>query len=131
MWRVFLFMSALFVFCQCENEEEKVDDLLLGKWMVKSIDKELVERRTGYEFAPNKQYFTIDSQGKPIPKLMERIWSINEDTLKMVDFNWEPEFIDKKGTLHFLILDIDDEKLKLERTKGGGEVGEILLYTKF
>ena len=131
MLRFCLFISVLLVFCQCENEEEKVDDLLLGKWMIHSIDKDPVETRIGYEFAPNKQYFTIDSQGKPIPKLMERVWSIDEDTLKMVDFNWEPDFIDKKGTLHFLILEIDSEKMELERTKGGGKPGEILLYKKY
>jgi hypothetical protein len=49
---------------------------------------------------------------------MEKIWSIKGDTLTFVDYNWEPEFIDKKGTKKFLINKLTEEELDITLMKG-------------
>ena len=129
--RILVVVPLLFLFVKCEfGEEKSKEELLYGKWMLISVDGEPLDTRAGYEFATNKQYFTVDSQGKPIPKLMERVWSIDGDTLKLVDFNWESELIDKKGTIHFQIKELNATNLKVIQTKGKDREGAELVYEK-
>lgn len=89
------------------------DEIILGKWTISSINDEEIQTHEGLRFAPNKQYFNIDSQGKIIPSLMEKIWEIKKDTLRLVDFNFEPQFIRTKGTQLYLINELTNNKLDL------------------
>lgn len=102
----------------CEEQSQTTkSDLLEGKWKVTHIDDEPIDAHEGLFFAPNKQYFEIDSQGKPIPRLMEKVWQAKGDTLKMIDFNWEPEFIDKKGTSYYLLEELTEDRMTLILTQ--------------
>ena len=123
-----VFIGLIFSLFACESNKANPEDLLVGKWQLNLINGESIETNEGLQFAPNKQFFRIDSQGKPIPKLMEKIWSINHDTLTLIDYNWEPEFIDKKGTKLFLINSLNEEILDITRLN---EDGTRLVYKPF
>lgn len=101
------------------NEELEItrNDMLEGKWQITHKNGERVTTKEGLFFAPNKQYFEIDSQGKPIPRLMEKIWKLEGDTLQLIDFNWEPEFIDKKGTFYYFVEELTSDKMTLTLTR--------------
>ena len=114
--RILGFLVVLVLFFACEGEQKSQrtkSDLIEGKWWVTHINEEPIESREGLYFAPNKQYFEIDSQGKSIPRHMEKVWQIKGDTLKMVDFNWEPKFIEKKGTFYYLLEELTSAKMTL------------------
>lgn len=107
-----LIVLVLAIACEEQSQTTK-SDLIEGKWKVTHIDGEPIKTHEGLFFAPNKQYFEIDSQGKPVPRLMEKVWKLEEDTLKLVDFNWEPEFIDKKGTFYYLLEELSSDRMTL------------------
>lgn len=114
--RILGFLVVLVLFFACEGEQKSQltkSDLLEGKWRVTHINEEPVDSREGLYFAPNKQYFEFDSQGKPIPRLMEKVWQVKGDTLKLVDFNYEPMYIDKKGTFYYLFDELSEDKMTL------------------
>jgi hypothetical protein len=113
MWVKIVLVCALLIVISCDRTTTNPEDLIVGKWQLVSIDAIPVKTNEGLQFAPNRQYFRMDSQGKPIFKLMEKIWSIDGDTLTLIDYNWEPDFIDKKGTQIFLLNSISDEELDI------------------
>ena len=113
----FTLVVAVFIIsfsCNEKSSDRSTDEIIIGQWEVIEMNDEKIETKAGLQFAPNKQFFDVDSQGKIIPRLMEKIWTINSDTLKLVDFNWEPDFIEKKGTKVYLIKELNDEILHLE-----------------
>ena len=111
---VLLSFAVLFL-TNCE-ESTKTNDkksLLEGKWEITAVDGKKIKTKEGIQFAPNRQYFSIDSQGKSVPRLIEKIWDIKGDTLTMIDYNWEPEFIEKKGTFIYKIDSLSEKTLRL------------------
>lgn len=113
----FTLVVAVFIIsfsCNEKSSDRSTDEIIIGQWEIIEMNDEKIETKAGLQFAPNKQFFDVDSQGKIIPRLMEKIWTINSDTLKLVDFNWEPDFIEKKGTKVYLIKELNDEILHLE-----------------
>ena len=109
-------LLLIFVLTSCETTNTSDSETLLeGRWKIITIDDKGQAGVEGYQFAPNKQYFRIDSQGRIVPKLMERIWEINQDTLKLVDYNYEPDFIEKKGTFIYHIQKLTAEELILKQ----------------
>lgn len=106
----------IYVLTACEtNKNASAAELIEGRWKISTIDDKQQSGVEGYQFAPNKQYFRIDSQGRIVPKLMERIWEIRQDTLKLVDYNYEPDFIAKKGTFIYHIQKLTAEELILKQ----------------
>lgn len=113
MWGKIILLSVLFFTVSCESAKKDPVELIIGKWQLISVDDVTVETHEGLQFAPNKQYFRMDSQGKPIFKLMEKVWSIDGDTLTLVDYNWEPDFIEKKGTQIYLMNKLSEDELDI------------------
>ena len=109
-----LLLMFLLTACETTNTVDS-ETLLEGRWKIITIDDKKQQGVEGYQFAPNKQYFRIDSQGRIVPKLLERIWQINQDTLKLVDYNYEPDFIAKKGTFIYHIQKLTAEELILKQ----------------
>ena len=103
----------LFISSGCETAPSK-EELLHGTWQITHLDGKEVETKEGLQFAPNKQYFLVDSQGKSVPRLIEKTWQIKADSLILVDHNWEPDFIEKHGTLVYLIEELKDDYLRLK-----------------
>jgi hypothetical protein len=85
-----------------------------GKWVVESIEYPMERIRQGIKFSDDKQVFYIDSQGKVIPTYNEIVYELNDDTLKIVDFKFEPRFLHKKGTLISVIESADKERITLK-----------------
>lgn len=85
-----------------------------GKWIIESVETPVENMKNGIMFSKDKQVFYIDSQGKVIPTNREIVYELNEDTLRIVDFNFESRFIEEKGTQISLINIIDDSKVELE-----------------
>jgi len=127
----YLFLLTNVIFLSSCNSEEKnnSEEIILGKWTISRINDEEINTHEGFRFAPNKQYFIIDSQGKIIPSMMEKVWSIHKDTLTLVDFNYEPQFIRTRGTQSFFIHEINDEILDISLEKKN-ETKRIILKKK-
>ncbi len=104
----------------CTNESRVSDkdemEVLLeeDKWVVESIEFPMERIRQGIKFSDDKQVFYIDSQGKVIPTYNEIVYELNEDTLKIVDFKFEPRFLFEKGTLISLIESANTERITLK-----------------
>ena len=111
----YFWLVLALVFSACSTEELSKEELLEGHWRIVEIDDNNVDTKEGVHFSPNNQYFSVDSQGKMIPRLIEKIWSINGDTLMMIDYNWEPKFIQEKGTFIYLIEELTSDKMILQQ----------------
>jgi hypothetical protein len=103
----------------CSNNEsgaqknDRVDNLTNGKWMVSEFDGEKNKFSQGIVFSKDKQFFLLDSQGRIVPKNREIIFELKSDTLRVVDYNYEPQFILKKGTKVFIVKELDEKELFL------------------
>jgi prolyl oligopeptidase PreP (S9A serine peptidase family) len=120
MWFRFFIILVVLIVSSCQSGDSQPEDIIVNKWRLITKDGEKVETNEGLQFAPNKQYFRMDSQGKAIPKLMEKIWTINNDTLIFVDYNYEQKFIHTKGTTKFLINSLTKDVLEIT-TIGKGD----------
>lgn len=127
--RIISFIIIAFLISSCnEKKSSSKEELVEGQWKIIEIDGEEVNVLEGIHFAPNRQYFKVDSQGKMVPRLIEKIWSVDGDTLKMVDYNWEPEFIEENGTSIFIIQELTNEVMILEDVKNFK--GQVIKYKK-
>lgn len=114
MKTVSLIIVLFFSVVACENKTASKGDLLIGNWHYVQLDKDKVSTLEGFNFSSNKQYFLIDSQGKMVPRLMEKLWSLDNDTLTLVDYNYVPEVIEKEGTNKFVIQKLSQDSLVLK-----------------
>jgi len=116
----YIFLLSIFFFVSCSETETKskegemVDHLTSGKWTVVDFDGEINNFELGVVFSKDKQFFNMDSQGRIIPTQHEQIFSLNSDTLQIIDFKYEPRFIDKKGTLVFKVKELDESNMTLK-----------------
>lgn len=108
-----ILICCLLSFFACQQNSPDPEDVIVNKWRLISLNGENVQTNEGLQFAPNKQFFVMDSQGKAIPKLMEKIWAIQDDTLVFIDYNYEPKLIPTKGTSKFIINSLTHEKLDI------------------
>lgn len=114
-FKVTLFFSGIFLIFGCtDSSDANPEDVLPGTWHVAKVNGNKVDLKEGITFSPNKQFFYIDSQGKSIPKLMEKIWNVSQDTLRLIDYNWEQKFLYEKGTKIFVIEALSSNELKLK-----------------
>lgn len=118
--RIYLVVFViLFSIVSCEqsrsSDADKVEDLLEnGKWVVESMDVPLKRVKSGIKFSQDKQVFYIDSQGRIIPTHKKSVYEVKGDTLRIVDFKYEPRFLFEKGTLIALIKHLDNESIELD-----------------
>lgn len=113
-----LLVSCLFFLIGCQPEEEqsstREDILENGKWVVESITVPMERIKEGIKFSKDKQVFYIDSQGRVIPTYNEIVYELKGDTLRIVDFKYEPRFLHEKGTLVTLIKEMKEDYIELE-----------------
>ncbi|MBW7866705.1 MAG: hypothetical protein H3C31_00100 [Brumimicrobium sp.] len=113
-----LLFSFLFLFsCTNHSENKPIDKrqlLLQGEWRLVQSDKPFKIFRVGMKFSEDSHVFAIDSQGHTIPPTHEIEYSIQEDTLKIVDYKYDVNTIYEKGTIIFIIKEISQDKLVLE-----------------
>lgn len=118
--RNYIFLLSIFFFVSCSDEEantkkdEKIDYLTSGKWRVVEFDGEKNRFKLGVVFSKDKQFFNLDSQGRIVPTQHEQIFDLNIDTLQIVDFKYEPRFIEKKGTLVFKVEELEESNMILK-----------------
>jgi hypothetical protein len=125
----FSIIMLIVILISCtDNKTINSEELLIGTWTLMEVNGEDHKTKEGLQFSPNKQYFLIDSQGKAVPRFIEKIWSIKNDSLILIDYNWEPEFIEKKGTHIYQITEISENTLELHLLNK--EKKTIFVYTK-
>lgn len=96
------------------NGDNPVQYLTDGKWVVSKFDgKENIYSR-GVVFSKDNQFFQLDSQGRIVPRHKKVIFELKNDTLKIIDYNYEPAYIEKKGMQVFLVENINEEELVLQ-----------------
>ncbi|MEX1193163.1 MAG: hypothetical protein WED10_11260 [Brumimicrobium sp.] len=114
----YLLVVAILFSCDSKENSSEGDDklnlLLKGKWMLTEHEGNEKYIKNGVVFSKDKQYFDLDSQGKIIPSYNEKIFVVLDDTLKVVDYRFEPKFIKKKGTKIYYINKLNESYLELE-----------------
>jgi hypothetical protein len=118
--RNYIIILSAIIFAGCSNgelkseEDVKIDVLTTGRWSAVDFEGEVNKFQRGIVFSKDKQFFNLDSQGRIIPKQREKVFDLKNDTLRIVDFNYEPKFIHKKGTQIFIVSELNEEKLVLK-----------------
>lgn len=114
---VFLILS-IFYSCDFQNlnsNTQSIEEFLMDKeWILVSSDEPTKRFQSGIKFSSDKQLFNIDSQGHIIPPQHEQIYSITKDTLVIVDYKYEPQFIYEKGTDILLVEKISENQIQLK-----------------
>lgn len=114
----YFLLTSVLLLIGCQNEEEhtssREDILENGKWVVESITVPMERIREGIKFSKDKQVFYIDSQGRVIPTYSEIVYELKEDTLRIVDFKYEPRFRYEKGTLVTIVKEMKENYIELE-----------------
>ena len=118
--RNYIFLLGLFFFASCgggesnSNKNEIADYLTSGKWKVVEFDGKEKKFSRGIVFSKDKQFFNLDSQGRIIPTQNKIVFDLSNDTLRIIDFNIEPRFLKKRGTLAFSIKEVDESSMILK-----------------
>lgn len=116
----YIYLLSIFFFVSCSEAETKskddemVDYLTSGKWSVVEFDGDKNNFKLGIVFSPDKQVFNLDSQGRVILTQHEKVFNLNNDTLQIVDFKYEPRYIEEKGTLVFKVNELDESNMVLK-----------------
>lgn len=114
---IFFFIGVLFVACSTDESNSNMDnkiDLLIGdKWVVSVFEGKKNKLGEGVVFSKDKQLFNIDSQGRIIPTHHKQIFDLNNDTLRIIDYKYEEQFLDEKATLVFEIKELSNKLLRL------------------
>lgn len=114
----YFLLTSVLLLIGCQNEEEpgssREDILENGKWVVESISVPMERIKEGIKFSKDKQVFYIDSQGRVIPTYSEIVYELKEDTLRIVDFKYEPRFRYEKGTLVTIVKEMKENYIELE-----------------
>lgn len=108
-----LFLGA----CTGNEKTDKtkiIENLTHGEWRIKDSEEPFLRFDSGLKFSSDKQVFFLDSQGHVIPPHHEHIFTVHGDTLKIVDYKYEPHLIFEEGTDVLLIKELTKEKLVLE-----------------
>lgn len=84
-----------------------------GNWKFIESEKPFKEFQAGLKFSEDKQVFDVDSQGQIVIPLHERIYSISSDTLKIIDARYVDRFLHERGTLIFIIKELNNERIVL------------------
>lgn len=117
LFSVFLGLGLFLVSCgpNDDNSKEKTKELLnQGQWELVSSEKKTTRFQSGLKFSEDKQVFYVDSQGHIIPPHHKNEYSVSGDTLKIVDYRYEPQIIYDQGTDILIIKELNEEKMVLE-----------------
>ncbi len=118
--RNYIFLLGLLFFANCgggesnSNENKIVDYLTSGKWEVVEFDGKEKKFSRGIVFSKDKQFFNLDSQGRIIPTQNKKVFDLSNDTLRIIDYNIEPRFIEQRGTLVFSVKEFDESSMILK-----------------
>lgn len=105
-------VGLLFLSCS-SNQAVTPEETLIGTWfLIKENDKKR-NQKEGVLFSKTKHFFRVDSQGRTVPRFNDKVWSIKNDSLIVIDYNWEPDFIDKKGTFIYRVDSLTQKTLQL------------------
>ena len=104
---------GLFFYSCSSNQEVTPEETIIGTWfLIKENDKKS-DQKEGILFSKTKHFFRVDSQGRTVPRFNDKVWSIQNDSLIVIDYNWEPDFIDKKGTFIYHVDSLTQKTLQL------------------
>ncbi|WP_123776113.1 hypothetical protein [Brumimicrobium aurantiacum] len=118
--KTWLFSGSILLFASCDfeaggsNEIETEEILETGRWKLIESDKVFKNFQSGLKFSKDNQVFSIDSQGGYVASPHERIYTLSADTLRIIDYRYEPNFLYEKGTNILLIKELTEDKLILE-----------------
>jgi hypothetical protein len=121
-----LFLLSLLLFSCGEPKEESIS--IIGSWRIIEKNGKAAKVQDGYQFAEDYQYFAMDTQGRPITRFHPKYWNISNDTLTLVDMNFEERFRDTKGTTKYQIIRLEKNRLELQLISE--EDKEILIYQR-
>jgi hypothetical protein len=107
-----LFLLSLLLFSCGEPKEESIS--IIGSWRIIEKNGKEVKVQDGYQFAEDYQYFAMNTQGRPITRFHPKYWNMSNDTLTLVDMNFEERFRDTKGTTKYLIIRLEKDRLELK-----------------
>ncbi|WP_133122190.1 hypothetical protein [Brumimicrobium salinarum] len=114
----FHFILLFFVLLiSCTNEKSNIDNvkeqLMDGSWRLVESEQPFKRFHSGLKFSQDGQVFNVDSQGRIVVPLHERMFYIASDTLKLIDYKYESKFLETNGTELLLIEELNEEELVL------------------
>jgi hypothetical protein len=112
MKHYFLIFSFVLFTISCSSPQ-KQDPSLIGTWKLIEEDGKEIPLGPGIQFSPDYQYFNIDSQGRPITKFRPKYWELSNDTLVMMDSNFEPQVLESRGTWRYVVEELNDKELRM------------------
>lgn len=116
----YIFALFMLTLVSCSNEastlqdDDRIEDLTSGKWIVSDFDGKENKFSRGIVFSKDRQFFHLDSQGRVVPRHREIIFELSNDTLQIVDFNYEAKYIQQRGTQVFIVKDLEEDELSLK-----------------
>jgi|SRR5690554_86292 len=117
--RFFIFILVSIFITSCKEEvnssrDQSVEEnLMSGEWRLVSSEEPFERFQKGLKFSPDKQVFSIDSQGRIVSTSHEKLFSVIQDTLKIIDYKFEERFIYDRGTDILLIEELTSDKMVL------------------
>lgn len=114
---VIALVGLFFAACTDTGKSDKatiIENLTQGEWRIENSEEPFSRFDHGLKFSPDKQVFFLDSQGHVIPPHHEHIFTVSGDTLKIVDYKYEPHMIFQHGTDVLLIRELTKERMVLE-----------------
>lgn len=117
-WKYF-FCLCLFCLSACSSHsigknKKSTFDLLVGDaWVVSKVKRPIKTLHVGLQFVSDHQVFNLDSQGRPIMSIHDHTFSLNSDTLTLVDHRYSKEFLKSRGTQIYCIQELSEHRLVL------------------
>lgn len=127
MNRIVWIVFSLLLLAACK-EDKLVNVHPIGSWKVVEKNGKAVTVSDGYQFAEDFQYFALDSQARPIVRFHPKYWELKNDTLILVDMNFEERFRAKKGTTRFYVLRLEADVMELESLDS--DKPEVILFER-
>lgn len=128
-----IFLALCFLLTSCgdnadANKKNTKSLLKKGEWRLTSSEKTFSQFQSGLKFSPDKQVFLLDSQGYVIPPHHKQIYNLSGDTLTIVDYKYEPQFIFERGTFILLIKELTEDEFIAELIHP--DKGNVLRFKK-
>jgi hypothetical protein len=129
-----LILAGLF-FISCKEEmgssrHKDVEAILNdGNWRLVESEQPFTRFQEGLKFSEDNQVFMIDSQGQLVMPMHKRLYTVLEDTLKLVDYRYEDRFIYSRGTDILIIEELTADEMVLKAIHPNGP--NKLIFHKF
>ena|SRR5690554_887737 len=112
-----ILVGILFISCKEDrnaSHKKSAEEILnQGTWRLMESEEPFKRFQSGLKFSADQQVFNVDSQGQVVVPSHKRIYSIHDDTLKMVDYRYEERFVYSRGTDILLIKELNEDKMVL------------------